>query len=687
MSERNRALKTRLWLAAFAALLFIMTIGVKAQDMQVAGSEEDVLAMLDQMKTLSLEEMQFICEPSFFAGLSADDFALLEVLKVKAGIGDAHVRYSEGKRLIEISAVTWTDAPWKECSDMEQAEAAVSSFAFAGAGEAALICTPALLEELYDNYALYAFAAYAGLDSSVLEITYYSSAGIIRIAGMQPQSGDWYAVSDDISFHAAVEDAAKGKLQNFLIAFDREYYAALSEDPERMEMLILASPIDQYSSSRNDGSCIYTFRDVTYTDVQKLVCATEEAVVKSIKAMGAAGEQAFDLILPSALYDEVTADDFKKLSELEIRGGMHSKDLSYFKSGHHLLSYRDAEISAKITTVSTLDQAVSECMKMAAQGSDQMVLSCSEEVFYDLLGEETRSGMEKIYDVITACGIRDYTISYSRTNRIITILVNEYYPGEMILHALAAGDLSSLDRETLKVYEAAYGLLDALPEGEDELETARLIHDAVCERTEYAVDDDITEDDTAAGVLLDGRANCDGYADAFCLLGTMAGLEVRRQHGKSYPLEGEEADAEQTHMWNLVRIDGTWRLVDATWDDTEDGISYLYFAVGEDRVRRTHIWNKDTAPALAAQTPAGERPENEFAVSSKKDLDSAIKEASRESMSRFTIIFDSEEAELLRDEAMEKMKKAVSGIFRYQWNERMEALTFSEVRYKAGGGL
>ena len=624
VTENQRVIgKTCLWLAAFAAMLFIRTFIAGAQDAARAGSVEDVLALLDEMRISGTEEMRFICDADLFEELSADDFALLEILKVKAGIRDAQIRYAESRRLVEIGSVTWTDAPWVECADEDEAEAAIRSFALAGDGEGTLLCPTKLLSRMYDNYALYAFGAYAGLDSAVMEVTYYSSTGIIRIGGMVPQPLDWYAVSDDLSFLAAAEDAASKELETFLIAFDREYYAALSEDQERMDMLFLSSRIGDCASSRNSGACTCTCSDVTYTSVPRIVCASGDAVADSIKAMGAAGESDFDLILPAALYDEVTADDFKKLSELEIRGGMHSKNLSYYTSGHHLLSYREAQISAKITTVSTLDEARSECMKMASEGSDRMILSCSENVFRDLLDGNKEPGMERIYDVITACGIRDYTVSYSETNRIITILVNDYYPGEKIVQALKADDLSLLDPETLKIYEAAAQLLEELPEGENELETARLIHDAVCERTQYAVYDDITEDDTAAGVLLDGEANCDGYSDAFCLLGTMAGLDVLRQHGKSYPAEGEASDTGETHMWNEVSIDGTWRLVDTTWDDTEDGISYQYFALGEDRAGRTHIWNRDTAPQLIDKTPVRERPENEFAETSGEEPDKA----------------------------------------------------------------
>ena len=35
------------------------------------------------------------------------------------------------------------------------------------------------------------------------------------------------------------------------------------------------------------------------------------------------------------------------------------------------------------------------------------------------------------------------------------------------------------------------------------------------------------------------------------------------------------------HMWNGVQIGGRWYLVDATWDDKADTISYQYFLAGD----------------------------------------------------------------------------------------------------------
>lgn len=63
------------------------------------------------------------------------------------------------------------------------------------------------------------------------------------------------------------------------------------------------------------------------------------------------------------------------------------------------------------------------------------------------------------------------------------------------------------------------------------------------------------------GVFRDGTAVCSGYAQAFTMIAREAGLE-------SIVIGGEVVDA-GPHAWNRVKIDGTWKSVDPTWNDSE----------------------------------------------------------------------------------------------------------------------
>ncbi|MDI6022075.1 DUF2510 domain-containing protein [Leucobacter sp. UT-8R-CII-1-4] len=63
------------------------------------------------------------------------------------------------------------------------------------------------------------------------------------------------------------------------------------------------------------------------------------------------------------------------------------------------------------------------------------------------------------------------------------------------------------------------------------------------------------------GVFRDGTAVCSGYAQAFTMIAREAGLE-------SIIVGGEVIDA-GPHAWNRVKIDGTWKSLDPTWNDSE----------------------------------------------------------------------------------------------------------------------
>ena len=93
---------------------------------------------------------------------------------------------------------------------------------------------------------------------------------------------------------------------------------------------------------------------------------------------------------------------------------------------------------------------------------------------------------------------------------------------------------------------------------------------------------------TALGVFLDGEANCQGYSDAFYMLGTMAGFHVEKQTGFT--------DKTQ-HVWNLIQHGTKWYAVDLTWNDDTfvlndvNFITYKYFNVGADIMQYTHSWD------------------------------------------------------------------------------------------------
>ena len=91
-------------------------------------------------------------------------------------------------------------------------------------------------------------------------------------------------------------------------------------------------------------------------------------------------------------------------------------------------------------------------------------------------------------------------------------------------------------------------------------EKIKKIHDYIIDNTKYdsLKEEDITDNtyksNTAYGVLIQGYGICSGYSDAMAIFLNKLGIE-------NYKISND------THIWNLVHINGVWVHLDATWDD------------------------------------------------------------------------------------------------------------------------
>ena len=200
------------------------------------------------------------------------------------------------------------------------------------------------------------------------------------------------------------------------------------------------------------------------------------------------------------------------------------------------------------------------------------------------------------------------------------------YPGFLIAESVRLGREKELGLVHQAVLFAARALIRDV-RGTD-LEKAAQIHDLLCGRITYTVDETTENDDCCIGALLNGKANCDGYADAFYLCASLSGLPVRYMSGNSLEDEGP-ADSGDGHIWNMFLADGTWRSVDLTWDDgEEDGISYEYFNLGLDRMAQEYDFTRELLPSpFAAVTDLQEKPVPEWTARNREELGKAVREA------------------------------------------------------------
>lgn len=100
-------------------------------------------------------------------------------------------------------------------------------------------------------------------------------------------------------------------------------------------------------------------------------------------------------------------------------------------------------------------------------------------------------------------------------------------------------------------------ILTNMIESMDDYNKIKTFHDHIVNITRY--DSEHTEEKyTAYNLLISGKAICGGYSDIMSIYLNMIGLQ-------NYKINSDN------HIWNLVKLNGTWYHLDATWDDPVSG--------------------------------------------------------------------------------------------------------------------
>ena len=374
----------------------------------------------------------------------------------------------------------------------------------------------------------------------------------------------------------------------------------------------------------------------------------------------------FHLELKKAYFDALTDDDLAGLGMLFLQAGITSYRLRYTEEGDltlddvrwtepHLAEYT-TESEGRQALEAFLTEGLAACQLVTAQ----------QDVYENFLTH--------INEYATLCGVQAMTVRNALSAPYVIWLEEiRYYPGRKILLAIAAEDDSVLTYREAKTMAAARELA-AQCRRETSLETALAIHDALCDIITYTNDEYRQEDDNAIGALLRGQANCDGYADAFYLVGSLAGLEVRYQHGSSRKRTADRLYQDVTHMWNLLKLNGTWRLVDITWDDQENQTVHTWFNIGADRARRMHRWNEEISIPLLEKTDLAARPGTEYLIRDLADITACTQNAADNRYPSFTIVLP-DESSLSGSDLLAALKTTMNRSFSYSWNEYMRTMT------------
>lgn len=243
-------------------------------------------------------------------------------------------------------------------------------------------------------------------------------------------------------------------------------------------------------------------------------------------------------------------------------------------------------------TVSTADAFDRVLAEHAARLDGQFRIPCTPSL-HALLEEPSaaRPGSDLLSEIRSMNGSHGCTMGWIGDTLEFDAI--SYYAGWRILCAYRNGREGELDGREQATLRAARNLV-AGARGSP-VEKERYIHDALCERITYYTNGVGQEDkDCAVGALLDGLADCDGYADAMVLCCGLAGIPCRYMHGNARDpgeIAASRISEDAGHMWNLVEISGCWVSVDATWDDQADRISYLSYNLGRTDASQAYCWD------------------------------------------------------------------------------------------------
>ncbi|MGE0088531.1 MAG: transglutaminase domain-containing protein [Bacteroidales bacterium] len=133
----------------------------------------------------------------------------------------------------------------------------------------------------------------------------------------------------------------------------------------------------------------------------------------------------------------------------------------------------------------------------------------------------------------------------------------------------------SIDNYARKCPESIKNDLTALVEylqkgAKTDIEKARVIYVWITDNINYdqeAFNTGKNGDYSAEGVLESKNAICEGFSNLFYTLGIELDLEIEKVHGyaKGYSYIDGMKFQKTNHAWNIIKIDGKWKLFDATW--------------------------------------------------------------------------------------------------------------------------
>ena len=368
----------------------------------------------------------------------------------------------------------------------------------------------------------------------------------------------------------------------------------MKADPSLEEMLTDAKSVYDIFSGARIATAEWSFENGELV-LNGIVAYPESVYCESMTDAVNAFRQRKDTVvmnLSKAFYDEFTQNDFARFYELDQIVGITDRSCVYYAETR-IFIYEKLKYEGNVVYIDSVEAMKKHIAECAGNMDLSISYTLSDDMFHMV---QLNSHIEQ--EMYAANGIYSYTFYMTNEYRLRQVVDIVYYPGAKIMHAVRNNALDTLDEEEMRLYETALEISKAAignAAGKTNMELLiekTLIQELAARCSYESREEDIYT--TATGALLYGIADCDGYSDAFYLLGNLSGLIVHHQLG--FMANGG------SHMWNLVYAAGSWHFTDPTGCDMnaagcERALYTDWMGMGRETALSRYIWQSVSQPA------------------------------------------------------------------------------------------
>jgi transglutaminase-like putative cysteine protease len=320
-------------------------------------------------------------------------------------------------------------------------------------------------------------------------------------------------------------------------------------------------------------------------------CGTREDILETILSktnQAEAGQSPQKAEVPQVLYQEDST------SSTSLEENLSQEDISqetFTSESSEAVPEEDIYSFTKPTSSYYAYESLSESEQIWYRDMQRILGQMLEEE--NLSQEGLDAGLnENDVDKIFQCVLNDHPEYFYVEGYTYT----KYTRGDQLVKLELSGDYSipkeeAIARET-QIKETAAAMLTGIGADAGDYEKVKYVYDTIIKNTEY--DLLAPDNQNVYSVFVNKRSVCQGYAKSVQYLLNQLGVECTIVMGTVHTGEG--------HAWNLVKVDGSFYYLDATWGDasyqSESGevglntapeINYDYMCVTTNQLLRTHI--------------------------------------------------------------------------------------------------